>query len=299
MSLFDFIATFVQNQPRQYLVSHFMTEFHVPVPNDVRLSYSLQNEAVRKYQLMFPRWAYSRKDGRRNRQHRDNTLVFPTSCLILAGWKIECNNPFVMNRFVIELRRAGYGVPLCSAEEEKKAAICQAVSTEFRGTSAAQLYAKFRKDSTGFEEWCATLFRRMGVQVRVTPASNDGGYDLDILNKGIRTLAECKCYHPTKGTVGRPALQKLVGANATEHAPYLLFMTTGRYSAPAVAYAREQHIELWDGPELIRRDRMLTPFRPTPQDIPFDKWFLTDRDILTYCPPDYQDNPIRRQQYAG
>lgn len=99
-----------------------------------------------------------------------------------------------------------------------------------------------------FEEWCADLFRSKGFKVEVTPKVNDGGYDLYMEKDGISYIVECKCYSDT--TIGRPLLQKLVGANATIRADKCVFITTSSFSAPAKQYAQEQRIWLIDGNQL-------------------------------------------------
>ena len=67
---------------------------------------------------------------------------------------------------------------------------------------------------------------------------------------GIDYIAECKLY--TADMVGRPLIQKLVGANATQRADKMVFITTSRFSKPAVDYATEQKVWLIDGEELQR-----------------------------------------------
>lgn len=272
---------------RKVIAEAFMEDFHMPVPNHIRVSLMPQPVANEEYSLAYPRWAYGCKDGSRDRRYRRNMLIRPQSVLLFSRWKMECDNPVAMNDFVIGLRQAGHSVPLCMEERQKQATTRQKAEDKFKGTSAVQLYARFMHDSDGFEEWCANLIRKTGAQVRVTPSTNDGGYDLDIFDKGVRTLAECKCYHPSKGTVGRPLLQKLVGANATEHAQQLMFMTTGRYSAPAVAYANEQGITLMSGSQLVALDMATRPEGQTPRVMLPDEWFLTQADIMKHYPPDY------------
>lgn len=122
---------------------------------------------------------------------------------------------------------------------------------------AEDLYLRFCDDAHGFEEWCAALARICGYRAEVTPASNDGGLDVRMWLGEAKVIAECKCYCPhdmeqaKRDAVGRPLLQKLVGANAVERADGLVFMTTSSYTAPAVRYAEEQNILLLDGNDLV------------------------------------------------
>ena len=101
-----------------------------------------------------------------------------------------------------------------------------------------------------FEKFCAELFKKMGYEAQTTAGSNDGGYDIAMRKDGIDYIAECKLY--TADMVGRPLIQKLVGANATQRADKMVFITTSRFSKPAVDYATEQKVWLIDGEELQR-----------------------------------------------
>lgn len=104
----------------------------------------------------------------------------------------------------------------------------------------------FEKVPTGFEHLCAEILQNLGGHVRITPPVKDGGYDLDIWYQSHRYLAECKCYMP-ENKIGRPHLQKLVGANAVEHADGLIFITTSSYTDDAKEYARQVGMRLVDG----------------------------------------------------
>lgn len=112
--------------------------------------------------------------------------------------------------------------------------------------SIACVAEAFEHDPIGFEHLCAEILQEMGAYVHITPAVKDGGYDLDIWFQHQRYLGECKCFAP-EHKVGRPYLQKLVGANAVEHADKLIFLTTSSFTEDAKAYARQVHMQLVDG----------------------------------------------------
>ena len=95
-----------------------------------------------------------------------------------------------------------------------------------------------------------------------TPRTNDGGYDF-ILKKPydseeIIAIGECKLYSEDN-IVGRPLLQKLVGANVSIQAKHLLFVTTSSYSKEAVLYADLAGIKLIDGNGLIELEKEVKP----------------------------------------
>lgn len=84
---------------------------------------------------------------------------------------------------------------------------------------------------------------------------NDEGFDgvIHLDRLGLeRVYLQAKRY--TDGTVGRPAVQSFVGALTGAGATRGVFITTSRFSAEAIAYARQvpQSIRLIDGEEFAR-----------------------------------------------
>lgn len=111
------------------------------------------------------------------------------------------------------------------------------------------IYDVFSSAPTEFESFCAQLLRDMGMRVKLTQMTRDGGYDL-IAYDGSEVIAvECKCYFPDR-KVTRPMLQKLIGANTVLGADGLMFLTTGSFTKDAVLYGSETGIRLVDGDEL-------------------------------------------------
>ena len=101
----------------------------------------------------------------------------------------------------------------------------------------------YSEKPTDFEKFCADLFASMGYKYKLTPPTNDGGYDILLIKNGEKVIVECKCYSPDNN-IGRPYIQKLVGANQIVGADKMLFITTSDYSAAAVTYAEEAGVEL-------------------------------------------------------
>lgn len=123
-------------------------------------------------------------------------------------------------------------------------------SCESEILTITDLLKKYADCPQEFEEFCAELFRKMGYNAKTTAKTNDGGYDLWMEKNGVTYIVECKLY--TSDIVGRPLIQKLVGANATQKADMMVFITTSGFSKPAKEYAVEQKIWLINGEELQR-----------------------------------------------
>ena len=119
----------------------------------------------------------------------------------------------------------------------------------------------------------------------VTPPTNDGGYDLiGKTSKGETLICECKCYSPNH-SVGRPLIQKLVGANETVRAQRMFFITTSRFSAEAIEYARQTGVGLVDGKTLVEWCRQA--WGSQPQQLPPESaGYLTREDLIGMLPRD-------------
>lgn len=99
-----------------------------------------------------------------------------------------------------------------------------------------------------FEDMVAGLYRKMNYSVVQTPYVNDGGKDAILEKNGIKYYLECKRYsHP----VGRPLIQKLVGAMNGERIGSGIFVTTSDYTQEAITYAKRCNVELIDKTKLI------------------------------------------------
>lgn len=93
-------------------------------------------------------------------------------------------------------------------------------------------------DGFEFENFCAHVFERLEYpRVQIMPFVGDKGRDLIIYtSQGTKIVVECK-HHP-HGTIGRPVVQKLHSAVVTEDAAKGMIVTTGKFSAEAIAHAR-------------------------------------------------------------
>lgn len=171
---------------------------------------------------------------------------FASCRLYLDGYVLECGSLPALRETRAVLRSNGHIIP----NYPRKAADAARRGRVGRPISVEAVVSKFKSDPAGFERFCAALFGDMGWDAEVTPKTNDGGYDIKMRRRdGLSCIVECKCYSPDN-PIGRPALQKLVGANATIRAGKMMFVTTSRFSDQAKEYARTVGIELIDGKAL-------------------------------------------------
>lgn len=105
-----------------------------------------------------------------------------------------------------------------------------------------------------FEKFIYYLFRELDFKVKLTQTSSDGGKDLILFDKDNGyTYVECKRWKEDGFQVGRPELQKLVGAAVADNIENMLFITTGKYSDPAYEYADTMNnLNLWNMKDIMR-----------------------------------------------
>jgi restriction system protein len=101
-----------------------------------------------------------------------------------------------------------------------------------------------------FERLIAEFYRRNGVTVtsRGGPMA-DGGVDLNLTYPtGERLIVQCK--HWKNRHVGVKPLRELWGVRDDEKADGAIFVTSGSFTAEALAFARGKELELIDGSKL-------------------------------------------------
>ena len=109
----------------------------------------------------------------------------------------------------------------------------------------------FEMDPRQFEDAVAQLFQHNGFRVEQMPFVNDGGKDAIAWRDGFKYLVECKRYERSQA-VHRRDMQILAAAMQDERAHGGYYVTTGRFTRPAIEYATLHHIELVDGDVLTR-----------------------------------------------
>lgn len=152
----------------------------------------------------------------------------------------------------------------CAPYRSASAMQARAEATRWRQLQLEVAERLFDYTPEQFEAAVARAFaRRVGYEARQTPFQKDGGWDVELLRDGKRTLVECKRYAATQ-TVGRPLMQKLHSAMVTERAAGAIMVTTGRISEPALAFAEQQGIVTFDGGQTTQLFRESFPLKEHP-----------------------------------
>jgi hypothetical protein len=98
-----------------------------------------------------------------------------------------------------------------------------------------------------FEQFVAELLEKQGYKVVLTPATNDGGFDMYAARKNglgeFLYLVECKRYAPAH-PVGVDIVRSLYGVVERERASAGVLVTTSRFTKGAIAYQQSLRYRL-------------------------------------------------------
>lgn len=118
---------------------------------------------------------------------------------------------------------------------------------------------KLIDNKDAFEVYCANLLKALDFEnVQVTELVGDGGKDIIAYKDGEKYYVECKLWdwEIENNSVGRPVVQKLVGAMVKDRVKKGFIITTSYFTPEALEYAsnlpEEIEIELIDGDKLIK-----------------------------------------------
>jgi restriction system protein len=101
-----------------------------------------------------------------------------------------------------------------------------------------------------FELLCGETYRRKGFAVQENGLGGaDGGIDLILRRGGETWLVQCKRWKTFK--VGVKEVRELYGILAAERADKGVFITSGKYTQDARAFAANKPLDLVDGPALL------------------------------------------------
>lgn len=213
-SPFIIIVFFCKKLKKSHLRKHFEEAYHVTLPHDSKLYKVKQPWPANAFALRYPHWASARANGLADRRCRNNRIVWDPCILCIGTYQVDIDNPLVMLRVVRDLRQNGASISLCKEEKEK----LKLKHTKEKTLNAVKgveiILEAFENTPTQFEQFCAIIFESLGYTATVTPCVKDNGYDIVLKKDGKTGIVECKCYALTN-KVGRPAIQKVVGANQT------------------------------------------------------------------------------------
>lgn len=270
-------------------------QYHIrkmPLRVKVKLS---RNRGYNSYELSYPYWAYSKKDGTADLRRKSNSIIWRKSTLHLDGFALISKRPYDIISLAEQLRLRGVDIELCKEEKIKYSQLLKEKQAFSDKSDIQRLVDYYAEEPTEFETLCADLYECLGYAARLTPATNDGGYDILLTKNGRKTIVECKCYS-VGHNIGRPTIQKLVGANSIVNAEKMLFITTSDFSAGAVEYAREVGMELVNGARLmdmLEQEGFLTR-NATGVDV--SEYQLRISDLYPYIPKDIYFRYFARRQ---
>lgn len=197
------------------------------------------------------RWLHANADGSKDNRYKTNYLITSPYILYFEEYRIEINDLQLLIDLINNLRKQGYFIEEHEYEEKRRIQYLEQKNKEKAINTIEGLLDNFSDTPYEFEEYCASILRAMGYKAETTSKTNDSGYDIIYETKDrMKGIAECKCY-AQHVTIGRPLLQKLVGANATVKADRMTFITTSDFSQQAVEYANQVGVELINGVRLI------------------------------------------------
>ncbi len=220
------------------------------LPKSIKIKKKKNGEGKNYYKLSYPHWAVEKKDGTADGRIKNNRIIWEKSNLYVDNYMIFSKRPYDLVKTVKRLRLQGVEIELCGEERKKYTNLLKKKDAFTYDAGIQKLIDFYSEKPTGFEGLCSDLFRSMGYATRLTPPTNDGGYDILLNGGGESVVVECKCYS-IGHKVGRPSVQKLVGANNIVLADRMIFITTSDFSSSAVSYAREVGVELINGYTLM------------------------------------------------
>lgn len=220
------------------------------LPKSIKARKKSNEKRKNYYYLKYPYWSVSKKDGTADRRVKKNSIIWEKSKLYVDNYLIFSKRPYDLVGVVKRLRLQGTKIDLCKEEKRKRANLLKKKEVFAHNSDIQKIIDYYSEKPINFERLCLELFESLGYVVKLTPPTNDGGYDI-LLNKGAeKTIVECKCYS-IEHRVGCPSIQKLVGANNIVLADKMLFITTSDFSAAAISYAEEVGVELINGNKLM------------------------------------------------
>ncbi|MEF2575720.1 MAG: restriction endonuclease [Eisenbergiella sp.] len=263
----------------------FLKKYDIPKTNCKIRVKNRKSGGDNYYIIKYPRWKKHKKDGTADLRVKSNSIIWKKSELYFEKYKIISKRPYDIVYIVKELRSKGESIELCKEEKQKRERLLKNHQIFSESQNLNGIVDYYSSEPTRFEYMCAKLFECMGYHASVTPATNDGGYDIFLENEEETGIVECKCYMEGNN-IGRPALQKLVGANSIQRADKMFFITTSEFSSVAKEYARSTGIVLIDGRRLLDLMAENGLFSQQEKELEDGEYQLEISDMKEYVPAD-------------
>lgn len=101
-----------------------------------------------------------------------------------------------------------------------------------------------------FEDMVVALYEQAGHQAKRTGKTGDHGVDVTVKAKNGETwVIQCKRW---RGTVGEPIVRDFYGVMQHEKAHRGIIITSGRFSRPALAWAKGKPLALYNGEHFLQ-----------------------------------------------
>lgn len=279
------IKLHTQKKNRQLFRQHYKITI---LPKSITVTRNKRSTGFCYYELSYPHWAHPKSDGTRDGRYRSNGIVWKQSNLYLDDYTLTSLYPYDLLFMVQVLRAQGIPIRRTVEELEKQHQLQRKDKVQFEQITADSIVKQYADKPTNFENFCAALFSEMGFSTTVTSKTRDGGFDIYLRRATETGIVECKCYNANH-SIGRPAIQKLVGANQIEHADTMYFVTTSSFSVDAATFARQTGVILIDGVNLA--SLAVKHFAPSAKALKSDaeirsKSEFTVEDMRPYVPKD-------------
>ena len=282
LALVIYILIFLLNYKRKI---NFINKFGIDnLPKSIRVK---KNKFQKRnyYELKYPYWQVSKKDGTADLRVKFNSIIWQESALYFDSFKVVSKMPYDLIDVVKKLRLLGNQIDMCEEEKKKCLNLKKKKEVFSCNLNIQKLIDYYSKRPSEFEKLCSKLFDSLGYISELTPPTNDGGYDILLKKNGEQTIVECKCYS-IEHKIGRPAIQKLVGANKIVLADKLIFITTSNFSSSAIQYAEEVCVELINGYNLMELFNKQGFIKKQQHDVNVSEWQLQTCDLCSYVPND-------------
>lgn len=259
------------------------------LPRSIKVRKESNEKGKNYYYLNYPYWSVSKKDGTADRRVKKNAIIWEKSNLYVDNYLVFSKRPYDLVEVVRRLRSQGVKIDLCKEEKKKHAELLKKKEAFAHNNDIQKIIDYYSEKPTNFEGLCSELFESLGYAAKQTPPTNDGGYDI-LLSKGAeKTIVECKCYS-IEHKVGRPSIQKLVGANNIVCADKMIFITTSDFSTAAISYANELGVQLINGNSLIQLLDKQGFIKKEKVEIGLMECQLETSDLYPYVPHDIYEN---------